>query len=52
MDAELELANRAEEYVNGEITVQELDAVQEKVKALRLLNDEVLRKVREALHRP
>lgn len=52
MDAELELANRAEDYVSGEITVQELDAVHQKVQGLRLLNDEVLRKVREGLSRP
>lgn len=52
MDAELELANRAEEYVSGEITVQELDEVHQKVHGLRLLNDEVLRKVREGLKRP
>lgn len=52
MDAELELANRAEDYVSGEITVQELDAVHQKVQGLRLLNDEVLRKVREGLTRP
>lgn len=51
MDAELELANRAEEYVSGEITVQELDEVHQKVQGLRLLNDEVLRKVREGLKR-
>jgi hypothetical protein len=52
MDAELELANRAEDYVNGDITVEELDKVDQKVKSLRLLNDEVLRRVREGLNRP
>jgi hypothetical protein len=52
MDAELELANSAEDYVSGEITVQELDAIHQKVQGLRLLNDEVLRKVREGLKRP
>lgn len=51
MDAELELANRAEDYVSGEISVQELDAVHQKVQGLRLLNDEVLRRLREGLAR-
>lgn len=51
LDAEKRLADMAEQYAHGQVTLQELDEMHESVLAQRALTDAVLARVMSR-HRP